>query len=315
MRGVVSAAMVCAIDQLDLVDTIDVIYGSSAGAINGAFLIARQTQWGIRLYYEEINNNHFINPWRQIPYALGLSRKPLADVSFPVQHLLLRKGRLDFNKVLHSPVPLKILASSVDRGVATILEKFQTPEELALALQASSTIPVFAGKPVQFRGDRYLDASLFERIPLDPAIADGVSHALVLLTRPEGDAVSKGSGIEGRLTLPGLRRLSPNLAAAYEDSYGRYARVLHRVQALKSDPHGSPRLDSIAPPTGTCRIGKLEKSRTRLLAAAKDAYASALSAFGLRESLVVEVLQGYGLFGEECSIKGVGGDDGRKDQE
>ena len=42
MRGVVSAGMTSAIEQLGLRDTFDEVHGSSAGAFNGAFLLAGQ---------------------------------------------------------------------------------------------------------------------------------------------------------------------------------------------------------------------------------------------------------------------------------
>mmetsp|Transcript_22621 Transcript_22621/g.26182 ORF Transcript_22621/g.26182 Transcript_22621/m.26182 type:complete len:137 (+) Transcript_22621:85-495(+) len=42
MRGSVSAGMVAAITALGLSDTIDTIYGSSAGSVVGAYMVSRQ---------------------------------------------------------------------------------------------------------------------------------------------------------------------------------------------------------------------------------------------------------------------------------
>lgn len=42
MRGCVSAGMAAAIASLGLTDTIDVIYGSSAGSVIGAYMVSRQ---------------------------------------------------------------------------------------------------------------------------------------------------------------------------------------------------------------------------------------------------------------------------------
>jgi hypothetical protein len=61
MRGVVSAGMVAALEQLGLTDAFDAVYGSSAGAINGAYFLAGQANLGVTIYSEDINNRHFID--------------------------------------------------------------------------------------------------------------------------------------------------------------------------------------------------------------------------------------------------------------
>ena len=66
MRGVVSAGMVSALEELGLVDSFDNVYGSSAGAINAAFF------WPTRRpsahhYAEDISNSSFISPGRMPP--------------------------------------------------------------------------------------------------------------------------------------------------------------------------------------------------------------------------------------------------------
>src|SRR4029077_12182161 len=61
MRGVVSAGMVVALQRLGLIDVFDAVYGSSAGAMNGAYLLARQALFGTTIYYEDINNAQFVD--------------------------------------------------------------------------------------------------------------------------------------------------------------------------------------------------------------------------------------------------------------
>src|SRR5437762_13550 len=56
MRGVVSAGMVTALEYLQLLNVFDSVYGSSAGAFNGAFFVANQAAYGTTIYYENINN-------------------------------------------------------------------------------------------------------------------------------------------------------------------------------------------------------------------------------------------------------------------
>ena len=53
MRGCVSAGMACAIHCLGLSDTIDVVYGSSAGAVVAAYFVSKQMPYfGPEVYYD-----------------------------------------------------------------------------------------------------------------------------------------------------------------------------------------------------------------------------------------------------------------------
>ena len=61
MRGVISAGMVVALEQLGCSRCFDAVYGSSAGAINGAFFVAGQAGLGTTIYYENINHREFID--------------------------------------------------------------------------------------------------------------------------------------------------------------------------------------------------------------------------------------------------------------
>ena len=55
MRGCVSAGMVCAIHALGLSDTIDVVYGSSAGAVIAAYFVSKQLPYfGTEVYYDSL---------------------------------------------------------------------------------------------------------------------------------------------------------------------------------------------------------------------------------------------------------------------
>jgi len=78
MRGVVSGGMVVALEQLGLLECFDAIYGSSAGAMNGAYFLAGQAALGTTIYYDNINNRHFID------FARALRGRPVVDLDFLV---------------------------------------------------------------------------------------------------------------------------------------------------------------------------------------------------------------------------------------
>src|SRR5947209_6098763 len=76
MRGIVSSGMVAAIEELGYLDTVDEIFGTSAGALNAAFLLAGQAQWGCTLYYDYLIKERFLDLNRLL---LG---KPAVDMEW-----------------------------------------------------------------------------------------------------------------------------------------------------------------------------------------------------------------------------------------
>ena len=72
MRGTISAGMALALDELGLVSAFDAVYGASAGAITGAWLLSRPQ--GLRGWTEPAYARAFIR-------RSGLLRgRPVADV-------------------------------------------------------------------------------------------------------------------------------------------------------------------------------------------------------------------------------------------
>ena len=176
MRGVVSAGMALALDELGLVPAFDAVYGASAGAITGAWLLSRPE--GLR-------------GWAEPAYARTLIRRsallrgrPVADIRALIEDLYQTTFPMDFAAVLASPVELHPLATDAATGQSTDLRPFiGDPTELRLALRASAAMPLLAGPPVEFAGCRFYDAGVSESIPYRTALAQGATHLLILRSR------------------------------------------------------------------------------------------------------------------------------------
>lgn len=141
MRGVVSAGMVTGLEYLGLLSAFDAVYGTSAGAMNGAYFIAGQAAFGTTIYYENINNKKFIDPLR------ALKGKPIVSLEFLMEHVMIDEKVLDWRTVIDSPIPLKPVASSIRSAQSVVLDRFSSREELFASLKASARIPMFAGWP------------------------------------------------------------------------------------------------------------------------------------------------------------------------
>ena len=174
MRGVISAGMALALHELGLVPAFDAVYGASAGAITGAWLLSRPE--GLR-------------GWAEPAYARTLIRRsallrgrPVADIRALIEDLYQTTFPMDFAAVLASPVELHPLATDADTGRSTDLRPFiGNPAELRLALRASAAMPLLAGPPVEFVGRRFYDAGVSESVPYRTALDQGATHRLTVV--------------------------------------------------------------------------------------------------------------------------------------
>lgn len=181
MRGCVSAGALMALCDLGMRDAFDAVYGSSAGAINATYFLSGQRE-GVCIYHDHIAHNEFIDLkrlWSNDPDAAVLNLPYLIDY---VMHDVCP---LDWDSVVESDIPLKVVASSLDLRQPIILEGFGCKDDLAMCLKASANVPAIAGSYVEHRGHRLVDAAVFEAVPFRSAIADGCTHVLVLCTRPK----------------------------------------------------------------------------------------------------------------------------------
>jgi predicted patatin/cPLA2 family phospholipase len=271
MRGVISAGMVWALEDLGFTSAFDAVYGASAGAINAAYFLAGQAGVGTTIYFEDINNRSFIDLSR------ALRGRPIVNLGFLLDDVARNRKRLDTTRVLASATPLTVLATDVDSHAAVAFRGFSSPEQLFGALRAGATMPVVAGAPCRFDGRRLLDASLSEPIPLPTAEAGGHTHIVVLLTR-SGAMQERPSAFDRYFVGPRLRRISPDLATRYLTRSGPYKTIVEAIEAGNG-------VSGHASVTGVrvegLRVSKLECRHDVLSRAARQGYAAAMALFGI----------------------------------
>ena len=100
---------------------------------------------------------------------------------------------LDWDAVINSPLPLKVVASSLTTLQAEALSNFTDKQDLVECLRASANVPRIVGPPLEHRGHQLVDAAVFEPIPVKAALRDGCTHVLALCSRApdEGPAWGK----------------------------------------------------------------------------------------------------------------------------
>jgi predicted patatin/cPLA2 family phospholipase len=266
MRGVVSAGMAAALERLGLSDCFDLVVGASAGAINGAALLAGVAREGAATYHGPLASRSFVNP------ARVLRGRPVIDVNYVLEYASEGLDAARHDRAVASPAGLHCVAVSVETAEPVVFSGMRTKRELWDALLASSRMPWAGGAPIEIGGRRYLDGGLGAPIPVAEALAAGATHVLALQTRPHGVPRKSASRIGDRLIERHLRRLNPALVALYRERIACYERVVQDIARRSRDAaFGPPHVLGVRPAAGTPCVSQLERRSPILAAAAADA--------------------------------------------
>jgi predicted patatin/cPLA2 family phospholipase len=286
MRGVVSAGMTAAIEQLGLRDAFDEVHGASAGAFSGAFLLAGQAAYLTSLFCCGFGDPRFVSALRVLRGGAAF------DMDYVIDEVWTRQRPLRYERVLSSAIELHCTATDADRAEIVDLTDLKDAAEIRCALRASARLPWLAGPPVPFRGRRLLDATLAEAIPVHAAFATA-TDALVLQTRPPGVLHPGLLGPVARLTDRYLERINPALVELRVTRSRRYDELSRRLAARSTDPSASPRVCVIRPPVGAHVVGQLENRAVPLQTAGGDGMRAAWMALEGEDPELLATLRAY----------------------
>jgi predicted patatin/cPLA2 family phospholipase len=268
MRGSVAGGMISALQALGLSRAFDVVAGTSAGAIAASYFLANQASLGSRIYYEDLTDRRWINYLRP---AVG---KPLLDFSYIFDMIVSHTKKLDTKAALESGSRLLITATRKSDWTGAIIEP-DSPDELILALQASTRIPLAGGAPVRIDDQYYFDGALSVSIPFSIALGQAPTHALVLLTHPAGESIERRDGAYRMWWPRALDLLYPGLGRAHSLRHGRYLEELHNIQQARSS-----QIEVVRPSKDEPVVGLLEQDPYRLYQGAKAGAKAVFGALG-----------------------------------
>jgi predicted patatin/cPLA2 family phospholipase len=257
-RGAYSSGMAAAIERLGLLPAFDAVYGSSAGALNAAWLLCGRAESTMHAWWDPVIMGTTINPMR------GLRRQPIVDTRFLVHTVYTEIMPMGFQEILDGPVEFHPIATDARTGQAVDLhEKIIDQTTLQAALRASTAMPLLAGEPVEIDGRPYVDAGVSESVPIRTALAQQATHVVALRTRrlDETDAAAP-SRVERLVASRWFARHAPGALATW---LGRAAIRAEEERLLATHPATL----QIRPPIGSARIGRTER-RPRLMRTAVD---------------------------------------------
>ncbi len=175
MRGVYSMAALMALEEIGLSHSFDKVYGSSAGAVNGAYFLAEQAKLAVSVYLDDISNKNFINYFRL---------KKVVDIDYLVDAVLSDRKKLDVNKVLNSYSELIIVLFNYLEAKSEMFTNKSKDFEFMEALRATAALPILYNRTVKVKHKLYIDGGIEDGVPLLRAVNDGCTDIIVVLTRP-----------------------------------------------------------------------------------------------------------------------------------
>jgi predicted patatin/cPLA2 family phospholipase len=257
-RAAYSSGMTIPIERFGLLPLFDAVYGSSAGALNAAWLLCGRAEATVHAWWDPVVMRGTIDPRR------ALRRRPVVDTRFLVHTVYTEIMPMGFQEILDSPVEFHPIATDALTGEATDLhEHIRDQPTLQAALRATTAMPLLAGEPVEIGGRRFVDAGVSESVPVRTALAQGATHIVALRTRRPDETVPPPTRGERLVMSRWFARRAPG---ALEPWLRRQAIRAAEEQVLASHPATL----QIRPPVGSADIGRSER-RPQLLRAAVDA--------------------------------------------
>jgi predicted patatin/cPLA2 family phospholipase len=273
MRGVVTGAMLGALEALGLKDVFDVVYGSSAGAANAAYFVSGQLFPAATIYFKHVNNRKFIDPLRI------LRHQPIADFDYVFDYVMGTVVEIDWQAVVTSPIPLRVLATDVALAKTVVLDNFQSKEELLRAMHASARMPWLSRSPLLFRHRLYWDAGLLDPFCIKTALAEGSTHVLILCGQPGGLIRKEPKVLKGRVAA-NLAHYNREVAWLYLANFDPSESGAAKALRSENDPTTAPYLMHVAPLAGVPRVHDLEVRTAYLLAGARAGIRSMVATLG-----------------------------------
>lgn len=265
LRGVVSGAMLIALDDLGITRVADAIVGTSAGAINVAYHAAGRGWDALAAYYDLIPT-HLLRPARQ---AL---RRPLLRMDY-LDQLFTRDLPLCTEQLRRCPVPVFATVTDVDRQ-RTVAVPLGADVDVHAWLKASSWLPVLAGRPLSVQGRRWLDGGVLCPNLVTAADLFPATHVLSICSR--ADAVD-GPAVGERLVRPILNHWSAGLGDRFIQLRQQWAADAAQLGSYADGTFRGSRVLRLTPHPH--RVGRLTRDAGLLLEGAHRGYARVMEYF------------------------------------
>jgi predicted patatin/cPLA2 family phospholipase len=266
MRGVVSAAMLTALDDLGVRSVFDSVYSCSSGSVNAAYFAGGETWYPLTIYFDDLATKQFVDMRR------FWSRRGILNLDYVFEQVLEKVKPLDYDRILGSPTSFQVAVTLVDELRTECVADFRDKEDLREGLRASCWLPVAVPGAGEFRGRRAVDGGVLTAHPYALALADGCTHVLSLSTKPLKAPPTRASAGR-RFSAFYMERIKRGLGRGYIASLERYRGQRRRLQEWMTEPGEGPFVLDLVPLPWMPEVRRHEMSLGALMTAARQAHA------------------------------------------
>ena len=190
MAGVFGAGVVNKFQELDVYDKIEAVYGASAGAMNAAYFLTKQTGIGLDIYTIEMAQNlirlenTFKGILQRFQYTHGdrFFRKKISnviDIHYIFEEVIKKRKKLDFNELKNQKIPFYVKVLNLSNFKADNLDiNDYDPVKL---LKAAVDIAPYTFDKERLGEFDYIDGALKELIGLNHLLEKYPEHKIVIV--------------------------------------------------------------------------------------------------------------------------------------
>ncbi|MFC1687836.1 patatin-like phospholipase family protein [Patescibacteria group bacterium] len=148
MAGITGAGAIVALSEMGFKNAFDRIYTYSAGFANASYLLTGETQKGISIYYENLVDNKFINPFRFWK---------IVDINY-LLHVMRDVKPLNVNAILSQRSQLFVGLKNITTNKIEFIDVHSiSPQQYFKLLEASMSLPYLHPGSVMINNTPYED--------------------------------------------------------------------------------------------------------------------------------------------------------------
>jgi predicted patatin/cPLA2 family phospholipase len=191
MAGVFSAGIIKKLQDMDIYDKIEAVYGGSCGSINAAYFLTKQADIGYSVFCEDLTHD-FIYKFKIFPaflqriYSSLIYRIPRGKMINVVNlnylfNILKFQKRLDVDRLKKQPIPFyaKVFNLNQDKIQYLDVKKYNNPFKI---LKASVDVVPYVSDFEGIDGEEYVDGTILESINLQYFLDKYPSHKIVIIS-------------------------------------------------------------------------------------------------------------------------------------
>ena len=178
LRGAYSAGVVATLGRKLGAGYFDAVYGCSAGAYTGSYLVSGQPDMIEAIWRECVHSSLLMRPKNMFKKG-----EPILDLFYLNNVMRSEKYLLSIPNLLNDRAKLLMVSTKQSTGTPVYFTP-RTEEEFFLQVRASAAVP-FLHHGVIIDGSMYIDGMFSDPLPYKRALADGHQEIIVVNNTPK----------------------------------------------------------------------------------------------------------------------------------